>query len=155
MDSYSGYIHNELGFINIEADSDKILSVCFSDTEPEAEIPNQIIEECKTQLLEYFSGSRKIFSIPLDLEGTEFQINVWNELMKIPFGEVITYSKLAYRMGDIKKIRAVGMANSKNPVGIIIPCHRVVGKNGKLIGFGGGVWRKKWLLDFESGRLNL
>ena len=155
MDSYSGYIHNELGFINIEADSDKILSVCFSDTEPEAEIPNQIIEECKTQLLEYFSGSRKIFSIPLDLEGTEFQINVWNELMKIPFGEVITYSKLAYRMGDIKKIRAVGMANSKNPVGIIIPCHRVVGKNGKLVGYGGGLWRKKWLLDFESGRLNL
>ena len=155
MDSYSGYIHNELGFIKIEANSEKILSVCFSDKEPEAEIPNQIVEECKTQLLEYFSGSRKIFSIPLELKGTEFQINVWNELMKIPFGEVITYSKLAYRMGDIKKIRAVGMANSKNPVGIIIPCHRVVGKNGKLIGFGGGVWRKKWLLDFESGRLNL
>jgi methylated-DNA-[protein]-cysteine S-methyltransferase len=155
MDSYSGYIHNELGFINIEADSDKILSVYFSDTEPEAEIPNQIVEECKTQLLEYFSGSRKIFSIPLELKGTEFQINVWNELMKIPFGEVITYSKLAYRMGDIKKIRAVGMANSKNPVGIIIPCHRVVGKNGKLVGYGGGLWRKKWLLDFESGKLNL
>jgi len=155
MDSYSGYIRNELGFIKIEANSEKILSVCFFDKEPEAEIPNQIIEECKTQLLEYFSGSRKIFSIPLDLKGTEFQINVWNELMKIPFGEVITYSKLAYRMRDIKKIRAVGMANSKNPVGVIIPCHRVVGKNGKLVGYGGGLWRKKWLLDFESGKLNL
>jgi methylated-DNA-[protein]-cysteine S-methyltransferase len=155
MEQLSGYIQNELGYICIKADSDKVVSVYFSDIKPETPVSNKIIEECKSQLLEYFSGSRKIFSIPLDLKGTEFQIDVWHELMKIPFGEVITYSKLAHRMGDIKKIRAVGMANGKNPVGIIIPCHRVVGKNGKLVGYGGGLWRKKWLLDFESSRLNL
>jgi methylated-DNA-[protein]-cysteine S-methyltransferase len=155
MELFSDYIHNDLGYINIKADSDKIVSVYFSDTEPGAMVSNRVVEECKIQLMEYFSGSRKIFSLPLDLAGTEFQIDVWHELMKIPFGEVITYSKLAHRMGDIKKIRAVGMANGKNPVGIIIPCHRVVGKNGKLVGYGGGLWRKKWLLDFESRKLNL
>jgi methylated-DNA-[protein]-cysteine S-methyltransferase len=154
MDFYTGYIKNELGYLQIKATSEKVVSVYFSDDEPEAGISNQVVEECKSQLLEYFAGSRKIFSIPLDLKGTEFQVSVWQELMKIPFGEVITYAKLAYRMGDIKKIRAVGMANGKNPAGIIIPCHRVVGKNGKLVGYGGGLWRKRWLLDFESGRLN-
>jgi methylated-DNA-[protein]-cysteine S-methyltransferase len=75
--------------------------------------------------------------------------------MKIPFGEVITYTALAQRLGGIKKMRAVGMANSKNPIGIIVPCHRVVGKSGNLVGYGGGLWRKKWLLEFESRRLNL
>ena len=155
MEQFSDYIQNELGYISITANSDKIVSVCFSDTEPETEVSNRVVKECKNQLLEYFSGSRKIFSIPLDLKGTEFQIDVWHELMKIPFGEVITYSTLAHRMGDIKKNRAVGMANGKNPVGIIVPCHRVVGKNGKLVGYGGGLWRKKWLLEFESRRLNL
>jgi methylated-DNA-[protein]-cysteine S-methyltransferase len=155
MDYFSGYIYCDLGFLDIKADSEKIISVYFSDNEPEAGVSNRIVEECKSQLLEYFAGSRKIFSLPLDLRGTDFQIGVWQELIKIPFGEVITYSKLAYRMGDIKKIRAVGMANGKNPVGIIVPCHRVVGKNGKLVGYGGGLWRKRWLLDFESRRLNL
>jgi O-6-methylguanine DNA methyltransferase len=155
MDLYSGYIYNDLGYIDIKASSDKIVTVYFSDTKPEAGVSNRIVDECKSQLLEYFAGYRKIFSLPLDLRGTDFQIGVWKELIKIPFGEVITYSKLAYRMGDIKKIRAVGIANGKNPVGIIVPCHRVVGKGGKLVGYGGGLWRKKWLLDFESGRLNL
>lgn len=155
MDLYSGYIYNDLGYLDIKANSEKIVSVYFSDTEPDVGDSNPIVEECKSQLMEYFAGSRKIFSLPLDLKGTDFQIDVWHELMKIPFGEVITYSKLAFRMGDIKKIRAVGMANGKNPVGIIIPCHRVVGKNGNLVGYGGGLWRKKWLLEFESSRLSL
>ena len=152
---YSGFIKCDIGFLDIKASSEKIVSVYFSDTEPEDGVSNHIVEQSKSQLLEYFAGSRKSFSLPLDLRGTDFQIDVWHELMKIPFGEVITYSKLAYRMGDIKKIRAVGTTNGKNPVGIIVPCHRVVGKNGKLVGYGGGLWRKKWLLDFESGRLKL
>ena len=91
----------------------------------------------------------------MDLKGTDFQIEVWHELIKIPFGEVITYTNLARRLGGVKKLRAVGMANSKNPISIIVPCHRVIGKNGKLVGYGGGLWRKRWLLDFESQRLNL
>ena len=154
MDFFSDYIKNDLGFLEIKATSDKVISVYFEDNQPEAGVSNQVVEECKSQLLEYFSGSRKVFSVPLELIGTDFQIEVWNALTKIPFGEVITYTSLAHRMGSIKKLRAVGMANGKNPIAIIVPCHRVIGKNGKLVGYGGGLWRKKWLLEFESRRLN-
>jgi methylated-DNA-[protein]-cysteine S-methyltransferase len=155
MDVFSDYIKNELGYLVIKGGSEKIMSVFFEDNEPEAGETNQVVDDCKSQLLEYFSGSRKVFSVPLDLQGTDFQVAVWNELLKIPFGEVITYTALAQRLGGIKKLRAVGMANSKNPISIIVPCHRVVGKNGNLVGYGGGLWRKRWLLDFESQRLNL
>jgi methylated-DNA-[protein]-cysteine S-methyltransferase len=155
METFSDYIKNELGYLVIKGGTDKIFSVSFEDNVPETGESNHIIEECKSQLCEYFSGSRKIFSVPLDLTGTDFQVNVWNELMKIPFGDVITYTNLAQRMGAVRKLRAVGMANSKNPISIIIPCHRVIGKNGNLVGYGGGLWRKRWLLDFESRRLNL
>jgi methylated-DNA-[protein]-cysteine S-methyltransferase len=155
MEIFSDYIKNELGYLEIKATSDKVVSVYFEDNKPETGISNQVVEECKSQLLEYFSGSRKVFSVPLDLKGTDFQIDVWHVLMKIPFGEVITYTSLAHRMGSVKKLRAVGMANGKNPIAIIVPCHRVIGKNGKLVGYGGGLWRKRWLLDFESQKLNL
>ena len=155
MEIFSDYIKNELGYLVIKGGPEKIVSVSFEDDMPEVGKTNQVVEECKSQLLEYFSGSRKVFSVPLDLQGTDFQVDVWNELTKIPFGEVITYTALAQRFGDIKKLRAVGMANSKNPISIIVPCHRVVGKKGNLVGYGGGLWRKRWLLDFESRRLNL
>ncbi len=155
MEIFSDYIKNELGYLVIKGGSEKIISISFEDNKPEGGETNQIIEGCKSQLSEYFAGARKVFSVPLDLQGTDFQVEVWNELLKIPFGEVITYTSLAHRLGGVKKLRAVGMANSKNPVGIIVPCHRVIGKNGKLVGYGGGLWRKKWLLDFESQRLNL
>jgi methylated-DNA-[protein]-cysteine S-methyltransferase len=155
MKTFSDYIKNELGYLVITGGIDKITTVSFEDSEPEVGEANQVIEECKSQLMEYFSGARKVFTVPLDLQGTDFQIDVWHELMKIPFGEVITYTSLAHRMGGVKKLRAVGMANSKNPISIIVPCHRIIGKNGKLVGYGGGLWRKRWLLDFESQRLNL
>lgn len=101
------------------------------------------------QLDEYFSGNGKSFDIPLDLQGTEFQKRVWAELLKIPFGKTISYKELAIRLGDVKCIRAAGTANGANPVSIIVPCHRVIGSDGSLIGYGGGLWRKRWLLDFE------
>lgn len=151
MKLFSAFIRNELGYIVITADGENILSVTFSDTEPDMYNPNQVLELCMEQLKEYFSGSRKTFSVPLGLHGTEFQQTVWKELMNISFGQVVTYSQIAIRIGNIKKIRAVGMANARNPVSIIVPCHRVVGASGKLIGYGGGLWRKKWLLDFEGG----
>jgi len=155
MELFSDYIENDLGFLIIKAGPEKIVSVFFEDNQPETGVSNQVVEECKSQLLEYFSGSRKVFSVPFELNGTDFQIKVWNELTKIPFGEVITYTNLAHRIGSIKKLRAAGTANGKNPIGIIVPCHRVIGKSGKLVGYGGGLWRKKWLLEFESRRLNL
>jgi AraC family transcriptional regulator of adaptative response/methylated-DNA-[protein]-cysteine methyltransferase len=110
---------------------------------------NRHIEMLEIQLAEYFDGKRKEFSIQLDLNGTEFQLTVWNELLKIPFGETRTYSEQSIAIGNIETIRAVAHANGLNPVAIVVPCHRVVGANGKLTGYAGGLWRKKWLLQHE------
>lgn len=105
------------------------------------------------QLKEYFEGTRKEFDVPLDLEGTDFQKRVWNELQKIPYGKTITYKTLSEKLGDVKAIRAVGKANGQNPVAIIIPCHRVIGANGNLVGYAGGLAIKEKLLHLE-GALN-
>jgi len=103
-----------------------------------------------TQLSEYFKGERKLFNLPLDIEGTEFQKRVWKELEKIPYGETITYKELAVRLGDEKVIRAAASANGANPLSIIIPCHRVIGSDGSLIGYGGGLQVKEKLLVLEG-----
>ena len=110
---------------------------------------HSLINEVSKQLDSYFEGKLKRFSISLDIRGTDFQIQIWKLLTKIPFGETITYGELARRAGDIKKVRAVGGANGENHIAIIIPCHRVIGANGSLVGYGGEVWRKKKLLDME------
>jgi methylated-DNA-[protein]-cysteine S-methyltransferase len=112
-------------------------------------------EEIREQLDAYFAGELEVFDLPLALHGTEFQLRVWEQLAKIPFGQTISYSELARRLGDPKLVRAVGLANGRNPVSIIIPCHRVIGADGSLVGYGGGLERKKWLLEHEevaSGR---
>jgi methylated-DNA-[protein]-cysteine S-methyltransferase len=105
------------------------------------------------QLKEYFAGTRKEFDVPLDVEGTDFQKRVWNELQKIPYGKTISYKTLSKKLGDVKAIRAVGKANSQNPIAIIIPCHRVIGADGSLIGYAGGLIIKEKLLHLE-GALN-
>jgi len=105
------------------------------------------------QLKEYFAGTRKEFDVPLDIEGTDFQKRVWNELQKIPYGKTISYKTLSEKLGDVKAIRAVGKANGQNPIAIIIPCHRVIGANGNLIGYAGGLAIKEKLLHLE-GALN-
>ncbi|HJY64534.1 MAG TPA: methylated-DNA--[protein]-cysteine S-methyltransferase [Ignavibacteria bacterium] len=110
---------------------------------------NKFIEQAKDELKEYFAGKLKKFKVKLIYPGTEFQQNVWNELQKIPYGTTIAYADLAKSVGIPGAVRAVGTANGMNRIGIIIPCHRVVNKSGKLGGYGGGVWRKKWLLDLE------
>lgn len=102
------------------------------------------------QLREYFSGKRKAFTVPLDLEGTDFQKKVWRELQKIPYGKTITYKTLSERLGDVKAIRAVGKANGQNPVAIIVPCHRVIGADGSLIGYACGLDIKEKLLQLEG-----
>lgn len=109
-----------------------------------------ILDECVLQLDEYFKGERKEFTVKLNPEGTEFQKIVWNELLKNPFGRTVSYMELAKSIGDVKAIRAVGAANGKNKIAIIIPCHRVIGSNGKLTGYAGGLWRKEWLLKHEG-----
>ena len=108
-------------------------------------------DETIAQLRAYFAGESKDFDLPLRLDGTPFQRTVWAQLRKIPYGEIRSYGELADALGNPKASRAVGLANGKNPIGIIVPCHRVVGANGSLTGYGGGLDRKKRLLDFESG----
>ena len=116
---------------------------------------NPVTEQTVNQLQEYFLRKRLIFELPLSPDGTEFYNKVWHELLNIPFGKTISYLELARRLGDEKVIRAAASANGKNPVAIIIPCHRVIGSNGSLTGYAGGLWRKQWLLDFESGNYRM
>jgi methylated-DNA-[protein]-cysteine S-methyltransferase len=109
----------------------------------------------REQLDAYFAGELDRFDVPMAVHGTDFQKRVWDQLVQIPLGETISYSELARRMGDPKLVRAVGVANGRNPISIIIPCHRVIGADGSLVGYGGGLERKKWLLEHEevaSGR---
>lgn len=117
---------------------------------------SQVLDTAVRQLGEYFAGDRKTFDVPLDPVGSPFQLDVWMILRAIPYGETITYGEQARRLGDPNKSRAVGTANGRNPLSIIVPCHRVIGANGKLVGFGGGLDNKAWLLHHEQdGRLAL
>ncbi len=112
--------------------------------------PNPITERAKNQLLEYFEGKRTVFDIPLSPQGTDYQKKVWQHLLDIPYGKTISYKTLATRTGNEKASRAVGHANSKNTIMIVIPCHRVIGKNGALTGYAGGIDVKKWLIEHEQ-----
>lgn len=144
------YYSSPVGFLEVKADETGICSVLFKDQKDEKESPSSLTNTCVKQLAEYFEGSRKKFELPLAPEGTPFQQKVWNELNKIPYGHTCTYLQMAVALGDAKCIRAAGTANGKNPIAIIIPCHRVIGANGKLTGYAGGLWRKEWLLDQEA-----
>jgi methylated-DNA-[protein]-cysteine S-methyltransferase len=104
------------------------------------------------QLQEYFAGTRKTFDFKLNPSGTEFQQKVWQELLNIPYGKTTSYLGLSKKLGDVKAIRAVASANGKNPLWIVVPCHRVIGSDGSLTGYAGGLWRKQWLLEHESGQ---
>ena len=123
--------------------------------DPEWQVDNSAFVEVVEQLQSYFRGKRKKFELPMVLEGTDFQKRVWTALQKIPYGETISYKKLAETVGNPKAVRAVGAANGANPIPIIIPCHRVIGNDGSLTGFGGGLPLKKQLLELESNQLKL
>ncbi|MBN1937224.1 MAG: methylated-DNA--[protein]-cysteine S-methyltransferase [Anaerolineae bacterium] len=109
-----------------------------------------VIEMALVQLDEYFSGVRRVFDLPLGLHGTEFQQRVWRQLLEIPYGQTASYAEVARALGNPQAVRAVGLANGKNPISIIVPCHRVIGSDGNLVGYGGGLWRKEWLLKHEG-----
>lgn len=116
---------------------------------------NRHLRKLEKQLGEYFKGSRTKFDVPLVLTGTPFQRKAWKVLMKVPWGETRTYKEQAISVGNQKSVRAVARANGQNRIGIVIPCHRIIGSNGKLVGYGGGLWRKKYLLDLEDSRASL
>ncbi|MBK7845374.1 MAG: methylated-DNA--[protein]-cysteine S-methyltransferase [Bdellovibrionales bacterium] len=125
-----------------ENNKSNIQSIKYSETHP-------MMALTRKQLCEYFTGKRFGFSLPLVMEGTAFQKSAWEQLLRIPYGETISYLEQATRLGDSKKARAVGVANSKNPISIVVPCHRVIAKSGELAGFGGGIENKRILLDLE------
>jgi len=145
------FYKSPVGLLEISYCNNEITSISFTEAEPVEVAPeDSIIKECKNQLELYFNGKLKEFSLPLNPAGTEFQKKVWDKLLSIPFGKVVSYEFIARKLGDAGLVRAVGLANNKNNIPIIIPCHRVIGKNGEMIGYAGGIWRKKWLLKHES-----
>jgi methylated-DNA-[protein]-cysteine S-methyltransferase len=147
-------IETPLGNARIEGNAKGIRSLCFlnSHVTPSATIPNKL-KPCVQQLNEYFNRERKTFDLKLDLKGTEFQKKVWQLLLTLPYGNTVSYLKLAQQFGDRKALRAVANANARNPIWIVIPCHRVIGSNGNLTGYAGGLPRKKWLLQHEGALL--
>lgn len=155
---YATYYHSPVGIIQIKISGGYVNELIYRNDDAE-ETPGEIqlsapdknvLQNCIKQFDEYFSGKRKIFDLPVRQEGTEFQQRVWNELSKIAFGKTIGYLQLAKQLGDAKSIRAAASANGRNKLNIIVPCHRVIGSDGSLTGYGGGLPRKKWLLDHEN-----
>lgn len=144
-------INSPLGYTKIVGDKDGIQSVSVLNSEEEVSktIPKSLVN-CVEQLNEYFEGKRKNFKLKLNPKGTDFQQKVWVELNSIPFGKTLSYMDLSKKLGDAKAIRAVANANGKNPLWILVPCHRVIGSDGSLTGYAGGLHRKKWLLEHES-----
>ena len=150
MICFSAIIESPLGTFKIEGDKNGISTVCKSENDAVSEIIPDDLKNAVFQLTDYFLGTRTTFNLKLNPTGTVFQQNVWAELKKIPFGKTSTYLDLAKKLGDPKVIRAAAAANGKNPILILIPCHRVIGSDGSLTGFSAGLWRKKWLLELEN-----
>ncbi len=150
-DIFVAYLQSPLGLVEIKGTDKHITSVNFViEKGEESENLPSIILQCKKELEEYFAGTRKEFTVKHKAEGSDFQKTVWKELMEIKYGETKSYGDIAKQMKDVNASRAVGHANGKNPIAIIVPCHRVIGESGKLTGYAGGMWRKQWLLDLEG-----
>jgi len=143
------YINSPIGIIEIQASEHGITKLVFADSQNNPVTRCEMIDRCKQQLTEYFDGKRREFNLPLDLQGTDFQKSVWTQLVKIPFGQTTAYREIANAVNNPKAVRAVGAANGRNPVSIIVPCHRIIGSNGTLTGYAGGLARKAWLLKHE------
>jgi methylated-DNA-[protein]-cysteine S-methyltransferase len=158
LETATTYYHSPLGLLRIGGTDTYISEISFVDHLDDSEfrhsslqgpIPPMVIQ-CIEQLIQYFQGQRRVFEFPVAQEGSAFQQRVWNELTAIPFGKTISYLELSRRLGDTKAIRAAAAANGKNNIAIVVPCHRVIGSKRDLVGYAGGLWRKKWLLDHET-----
>ncbi len=147
---YAESMSSPLGMIWVEATERGVSVVRFTDSQPDAVRPSSITRLCREELEAYFAGELTNFSVPVDAKGTAFQQRVWTQLCEIPYGHSQHYGHIAHALGKPTASRAVGMANGKNPVSIIVPCHRVIGKNGTLTGYAGGLVRKQKLLDLEG-----
>lgn len=147
---YYGYYNSPIGILKIITSDYAIISAMFVEDVEESGGESQMLKKAIKQFDEYFKGERKDFDIKCELQGTEFQKRVWEELMEIPYGLTLSYKEMAIKIGNEKAARAVGNANSKNIISIIIPCHRVIGADKSLTGYAGGINRKQWLLKHEK-----
>lgn len=149
---YRDYYDSPIGTIEIRANGRGITALDFYENTERREpaVPNPILEKAKSQLAEYFSGERQAFDLKIEMQGTEFQKSVWRKLLDIPYGQTCSYFDIARKTGNPKAVRAVGAANGKNPIALIVPCHRVIGSDGRLTGYAGGLDRKAWLLQHEA-----
>ena len=156
MDIYNYYFDTKIGILKVTYNKDFLLGIdraIKKSCENDSFLNCEIAKDTQKQINEYLSKKRKEFDLPIKLIGTEFQIKVWNELRKIPYGETCSYSDIANGINNPKAIRAVGMANNKNPIMIVVPCHRVIGKSGKMVGYGGGIELKEYLLKLENNNI--
>jgi O-6-methylguanine DNA methyltransferase len=142
--------NSPVGILQLSSDEHRLIGLNFTDkaTSIDAGLP-LILKNTIRELDEYFAGKRYEFDIPLQMDGSEFQKSVWRQLQKVGYGQTVSYKDIAQGIGNPRAMRAVGLANNRNPVAIIAPCHRVIGSGGKMVGYGGGLWRKEWLLDHE------
>lgn len=154
MSSYD-YLVTTLGLMEIICEDESLVGLKLVSDKTHRECENKISKKVKSQILEYLDGSRKTFNIPIKLTGTDFQKKVYEETLKIPYGSIKTYGEIANSIGNPKSMRAVGMALNKNPIWIIIPCHRVIGKDKKLTGFAGGIDKKLSLLKLENPEIEI
>ena len=153
MTQYRAYYESPIGLMEICGTETAVQTLYFVE-EPTAEAASHpLLDKTIRQLQQYFRQERREFDLPLAASGTDFQQSVWSELLTIPHGRVLSYMDIANALEKPKAVRAVGAANGKNPISVIIPCHRVIGSNGKLTGYGGGLWRKEWLLRHEGSLL--
>ena len=158
------YYHSPVGLIKIGIREGFVNEIMFIDQvgeinlnekeEPKTPVDEAVFKDCSVQFDEYFSGKRMVFELRLQQTGTPFQQSVWNELMKIPFGKTVSYFQLSQRIGNVKSIRAVGTANGRNNLSIVVPCHRVIGGCSSFKGYAGGLWRKQWLLEHDTKTAN-
>ena len=150
---YYTYYESPVGLLKIAGPEQYIFEISFVDNKTQIVYGepgvSEVMHQCTEELIEFFNGNRRSFNIPVHQNGTEFQKLVWSELLNIPFGKTISYLDLSKRLGDVKAIRAAAAANGKNKIAIIIPCHRVIGSDRNLVGYTGGLQRKKWLLGHE------
>jgi methylated-DNA-[protein]-cysteine S-methyltransferase len=154
MEIYRDIFESPIGTFKLTCTDTGLSGLLFDpDLKDFVQNSHPIIDETKKQLDHYFNHQAEEFDIKLDLSGTEFQRKVWKEVYKIKYGVTATYLDIARSVGNVKAVRAVGLANGKNPVPLIVPCHRIIGSNNKLIGYGGGLWRKEWLLKHEGALL--
>lgn len=147
---YERLMDSPVGPLTLRTEGGKLTAILFGDHRTGLSGEDPVLDQMEAELREYFAGDRKVFTVPVHLSGTDFQMKVWAALQEIPYGETATYGEIAARIGSPKACRAVGTANHNNPISIVIPCHRVIGASGSLTGYGGGLPAKAYLLEWEK-----